>query len=75
MANASFNNLGKPHYSTLFNWTKTVIGIGPLVTAGAWFAGAEGVLAGMGAANTIFGLAAVVYGYRLIKQTERRGTA
>lgn len=75
VANASFNNLGKPHYSTTFNWAKTLVGIIPLATAGAWVWGAEGVMLGMGAANAIFGLAAVLYGYRLIRSAEREASA
>ena len=64
VANASFNNLGKPHYSTIFNWLKTA-GLIPLTAAGAWLAGAGGVILSTGAANILFGLVAVFYGYRL----------
>ncbi len=65
VANASFNNLGRAHYSTVFNWIKSG-GMIPLAALGAWLAGAEGVLYGMGAANVLFGAIAAYFGYRLI---------
>ncbi|MEM7427757.1 MAG: MATE family efflux transporter [Pseudomonadota bacterium] len=72
VANASFNNLGRPHYSTLFNWSKS-LGMAPLAAGGALLAGAEGVLYGMGAANVLLGAASVYFGYRLIGRTVAAG--
>lgn len=66
VANASFNNLGAPHYSTLFNWAKSLIGMVPLVSLGTWIGAAQGGLAGFGAANVIFGLVAILAARRLI---------
>lgn len=72
VANASFNNLGKPQYSTLFNWAKSVVGMVPLVTLGTWLGAAQGGLAGLGAANVIFGLAAAIAARRLIVNVAHR---
>ncbi len=66
MANASFNNLGKPHYSTVFNWAKSLAGMVPLVTLGTYLGAAAGGLAGFGAANVIFGLIAALAARKLI---------
>ena len=66
VANASFNNLGKPHYSTVFNWSKSLAGMVPLVTLGTYLGAAEGGLAGFGAANVIFGLIAALAARKLI---------
>ncbi|MCP5080337.1 MAG: MATE family efflux transporter [Alphaproteobacteria bacterium] len=66
VANASFNNLGKAQYSTIFNWAKSLVGMVPLVTLGTWLGAAQGGLAGLGAANIIFGLMAAFAARRLI---------
>jgi putative MATE family efflux protein len=68
VANASFNNLGKPHWSTLFNWGKATIGTIPFVHFGALWAGAEGALLGMGVGSVVFGIAAGFTGYSLLNR-------
>lgn len=65
VANAAFNNLGKPHYSTMFNWARATLGTVPFVWAGGALLGAEGVLAGNMAGALVFGVAAAVVSYRL----------
>ena len=69
VANASFNNLGKPTYSTGFNWGKSLLGLVPLVTLGTWLGAAQGGLAGMAAANVLFGIVATLAALRLIKRS------
>jgi putative MATE family efflux protein len=47
VANAAFNNLGFPLYSTAFNWGRATLGTIPLAWLGGRYFGPEGVLAGM----------------------------
>lgn len=57
VANAAFNNLGHPYYSTLVNWDRNTLGTIPFVLVGAAWFGAPGVLVGQylgGAAFAIF---------------------
>ncbi|ANO33324.1 MATE family efflux transporter [Vibrio breoganii] len=59
VANTSFNNLGKPLYSTALNVGKATVGTIPFVYIGsAWF-GALGVLYGQAVGNIVFGLIAL----------------
>jgi Na+-driven multidrug efflux pump len=68
VANAAFNTLGRPHYSTALNWGRATLGTVPLVQAGAVLAGAAGVLAGSVLGGVIFGILAVWLAYRWIDQ-------
>ncbi|MFA9550699.1 MAG: MATE family efflux transporter [Hyphomicrobium sp.] len=68
VANAVFNTLGRPHYSTALNWGRATLGTVPLVQAGAVLAGAAGVLAGSVLGGVIFGILAVWLAYRWIDQ-------
>ncbi len=68
VANAAFNTLGRPHYSTALNWGRATLGTVPLVQAGAVLAGATGVLAGSVLGSVIFGILAVWLAYRWIDQ-------
>jgi len=73
VANAAFNNLGRPLRSTVFNWAKATLGTVPFVLAGAHIAGAGGVLLGQAAGSVVFGAIAAYFAYRLIGQLERKG--
>ena len=66
VANAAFNTLGHPHYSTLLNWGRASLGTVPFVLAGSHLAGAEGALAGNMVGGIIFGVVSVILAYRLI---------
>jgi Na+-driven multidrug efflux pump len=55
VANAAFNNLGHPFYSTFLNWGRNTLGMVPLVLLGAWLYGAAGVLVGQALAGVVFG--------------------
>ena len=66
VSNAAFNTLGRPHYSTALNWGRATLGTIPFVSAGAYVAGAAGVLAGSMLGGLIFGLLAVWLAYRWI---------
>ena len=67
VANAAFNNLGFPIYSTFFNWGRATLGIIPFVWFGKQW-GPEGVLAGWGIGGIIFGLLAVIVCFRSIRK-------
>lgn len=65
VANAAFNNLGYPMFSTLFNWGRATLGTIPLVTYGAHF-GPVGVLVGQASGSVIFGTLAVITAFRVV---------
>lgn len=71
-ANASFNNLGFPFLSTAFNWGRATIGTMPFALLGAWLAGPEGAIAGVGFGSLIFGIAAIATAFWTIGALERR---
>jgi Na+-driven multidrug efflux pump len=64
VANAAFNTLGRPHYSTALNWGRATLGTIPFVMAGGALAGAHGVLAGYMLGGIVFGTAGVWLCYR-----------
>jgi Na+-driven multidrug efflux pump len=71
VANAAFNNLGRPNLSTLFNWGRATAGTIPFAIAGGNFGGAEGVMAGAAVGSAIFGIASVVAAYRIAGRIAR----
>ena len=71
VAQAAFNNLGRPHWSTVTNWGRATIGTVPFLHAGAMIAGAAGMLVGSALGAVIFGTAAVAAAYWLTGQIER----
>ncbi len=70
VANAAFNNLGYPLYSTAFNWGRATIGTLPLVWLGAHFGGAHGALYGVAAGGALFGVAALIVAFRTLDALE-----
>lgn len=72
VSNASFNNLGRPLYSTLFNWIKDGALMLPLCILGASYWGAKGVVYGQAGAWVIAGTISTIYGWHFIKQVEKR---
>lgn len=70
VSNAAFNNLGFALYSTVFNWGRSTLGTLPFVWAGARIAGAEGVIAGWGIGAVIFGIAAILVCFRVIRKID-----
>ncbi|EGU38866.1 multi antimicrobial extrusion protein MatE [Vibrio ichthyoenteri ATCC 700023] len=59
VANTSFNNLGKPLYSTALNLGKATLGTLPFVYFGSHWFGALGVLYGQALGSVVFGLIAL----------------
>jgi Na+-driven multidrug efflux pump len=70
VANAAFNNLGRPQLSTWFNWGKATLGTIPFALAGAEIGGPEGLLAGTALGSVIFGIASVLAAYRIVRLSE-----
>lgn len=67
VANAAFNNLGRPVWATVANWSRDGLLMAPLAFGlGAAF-GANGVLAGQAVANVLAGLVAGWLGWRFIR--------
>ncbi|MDU8926395.1 MATE family efflux transporter [Alisedimentitalea sp. MJ-SS2] len=66
VANAAFNNLGHPFYSTWLNWGRHTLGTIPFVIVGAALWGAKGVLIGQAVGGVVFGVLAVVLALRVI---------
>ncbi|GLT17579.1 MATE family efflux transporter [Vibrio zhanjiangensis] len=60
VANTSFNNLGKPFYSTALNLGKATLGTLPFVYLGAHWFGALGVLYGQALGSIVFGVIAII---------------
>ena len=66
IANACFNNLGKPKYSTFFNMGKATLGTLPFVYIGSQIAGVEGILIGQAIGTVVFGITSIVLAFRFI---------
>lgn len=72
IANASFNNLGFPWLSLLFNWGRATLGTIPFVTLGAAYGGVEGGQLGIAGGAALFGVAALVTAYRVTGRLAKR---
>lgn len=68
VANAAFNNLGHPFWSTWINWGRHTIGTVPFVILGAWLFGARGVLIGQAIGGILFAGIALLLARRLISE-------
>ena len=73
VANASFNNLGRPMLSTLFNFAKATIGTIPFVYYGGLFWGAEGILIGQALGGSLVALIATALMFRVVHKMEASG--
>ncbi|MCK5040989.1 MAG: MATE family efflux transporter, partial [Sphingomonadales bacterium] len=72
VANAAFNNLGKPIYSTLTNFGRATIGTVPFAYYGAMWYGAKGVLVGQAVGGILFGIISFVLAINYVKQLESK---
>ncbi len=68
VANAAFNNLGHPFYSTIVNWGRHTLGTIPFVMVGAAWFGAPGVLIGQYVGGAVFAIFAIILARRVIAQ-------
>lgn len=66
VANAAFNNLGFPTWSSVFNWGRATVGTVPFVWIGATQYGAAGVIAGQAVGAVAFGIGAVIVCFMVI---------
>lgn len=71
VAQAAFNNLGRPHWSTIVSWGRSTIGTIPFIYVGSHLAGAEGVLVGSALGSVLFGFLAAASAYWLVRHLAR----
>lgn len=69
IANACFNNLGHPIYSTYVNWGRHTIGTLPFVLIGANYWGAQGVLLGQAFGGLLFAAIAIWLSFKVMNQS------
>ncbi|THD72899.1 MATE family efflux transporter [Thalassobius vesicularis] len=67
VSNAAFNNLGRPLWATIANWSRDGLLIGPLAFALGLAWGASGVVVAQAVANTVVGIGAGWMGWRYVK--------
>ncbi len=66
VANAAFNNLGHPFYSTIVNWGRHTFGTIPFVLlGGAWY-GAPGIMIGQYLGGAVFAVVAIILALRVM---------
>ncbi len=68
VANASFNNLGRPGYSTGVNWARHTAGTWPFIVAFGAVWGAQGVLIGQAVGGAVFAGVAFWLACRVIEE-------
>jgi putative MATE family efflux protein len=71
VAQAAFNNLGRPALSTWFNWGKATLGTIPFAMAGSRLGNVEGIMVGTAIGSVIFGIASVAWAFRITDELER----
>ncbi|MEO1490694.1 MAG: MATE family efflux transporter [Pseudomonadota bacterium] len=69
VANSAFNNLGRPLWSTMFNWSRDALVIPLLVFAFAGSLGAVGAVWIQAVAGIIVGTCATIVGWRTVGET------
>lgn len=67
VANAAFNTLGRPLWSTGFNWTRDALAMAPLAWALSHAFGAPGVIYGQALAGVTVGALAAWAGWRFVR--------
>jgi len=73
VANAAYNNLGHPFYSTWVNWGRNTLGIIPFVYFGAQYWGAEGVLIGQMTGGVFVAIISFILAERLMIKSANNG--
>ncbi len=68
VCNASFNNLHRPRWATMFNFSKALLGTIPCVWLGAQWYGARGVMAGEAVSSVIFGVLGLLTALALVRR-------
>ncbi|RMA77653.1 MATE family efflux transporter [Umboniibacter marinipuniceus] len=72
VANAGFNNMGRPGFATAANFLRNSLGVIPFVWLGAEWFGAEGAIVGFSLGGFVFGVLAIFYCIRLAKSRLER---
>lgn len=72
VANAALNNLYKAHMATVFNFSRSLLGILPAVILLAPLYGAKGVMAAEAVGQVVFGVLAYWYVWRLVNTLEQQ---
>ena len=76
VANAAFNNLDHPIYSTVFNWGRATLGVVPFAYYGSQW-GPQGIIIGWGFGGALFGVLALLTVVRVLRnlpdQAKREG--
>ncbi|WP_290740115.1 MATE family efflux transporter [Amaricoccus sp.] len=72
VANAAFNTLGRPLWSTAFNWTRDGLAMWPLAWSLSRVLGAPGVIYGQALAGVVVGAAAAWVGWRFVSTLRPR---
>lgn len=75
VANAAFNTLGRPLWSTGFNWLRDGIVLFPAAIALSWSFGAPGVVYGQAVASVLVGMGAAWTGQRFVSRLRPRQAA
>lgn len=70
VSNTAFNNLGRPLYSTGFNWARATLGTIPFVAVGAMYGGPRGVMIGQALGVVIVGSLAMLTALSVIKRLD-----
>jgi putative MATE family efflux protein len=73
VSNAAFNTLGRPFWSTSFNWLRDGIVLYPLALMLSLRFGAPGVIYGQALAGVVVGTVAGLAGWRFVKGLEPAG--
>jgi len=68
VANACFNNMGHPLYSTYVNWGRHTLGTLPFILIGGHFWGASGILLGQSFGGIIFAIIALALCAKIFKK-------
>ncbi len=71
IANASFNNLGQAYMATIFNFSRTLLGIVPFVYFFSQWYGPRGVLTGEVVGVSVFGVLALYMALRRVAYLQR----
>ncbi len=67
VSNAAFNNLGRPVWATVANWSRDGVLMGPLAFAMGGMFGIAGVVMAQALANTLVGIGAAYAAWRYVK--------
>ncbi len=68
VSNAAFNNLGRPVWASIANWSRDGLLMGPLAFGLGAAVGAAGVIAAQVLANVVAGAVAAWVGWRLVRR-------